>query len=109
MLVNQVLDNLVHLHHLGVVIMPGNGFRELATTWEHYRFTPDGSYVTAQGAVTHDFWLSIFFIFFSFITLSVLMCFLLYILFYSYVFGCSRWTTTRRTHLRSLTPLLKRL
>jgi hypothetical protein len=48
-----------------VVTMPGNGRRELVTTWEHYRFTPDGSYGTAQGAVAHDFWVSIFFIFFS--------------------------------------------
>jgi hypothetical protein len=60
--------------------MPGNGRRELTTTWEHYRFAPDGSYGTAQGAVAHDFWVNIFFIFF-FITLSVLMCFLLYIFF----------------------------
>jgi hypothetical protein len=26
--------------------MPGNSRRELATTWEHYWFTPDGSYGT---------------------------------------------------------------
>jgi hypothetical protein len=88
-LVNQVLDNLIRLHHPGVVTMPGNDRRELATTWEHYRFAPDGSYSTAHGAVAHDFWVSIFSYFF-FITLSVLMCFLFYILFCSYVFGCSR-------------------
>jgi hypothetical protein len=64
-LVNQVLGNLIRLHHPGVVTMPENGRRELTTTWEHYRFAPDGSYGTAQGAVAHDFWVSIFFIFFS--------------------------------------------
>jgi hypothetical protein len=31
-LVNQVLDNLVHLHHSGVVTLLGNGCRELTTT-----------------------------------------------------------------------------
>jgi hypothetical protein len=59
-LVNQVLGNLVRLHHPGVVTLPGNGHRELTTTWEHYRFAPDGSYGNAQGAVAHDFWVSIF-------------------------------------------------
>jgi hypothetical protein len=59
-LVNQVLGNLVHLHHPGVVTQPENGHRELATTWDHYRFTPDGDYGTAQGAVSYDFWVSIF-------------------------------------------------
>jgi hypothetical protein len=76
--------------------MSRNSHRELVATWEHYRFTPDGSYGTAQGAVAHNFWVSIFSLFF-FITLSVLMCFLLYILFCSYVFGCLRRATTRRT------------
>jgi hypothetical protein len=42
-LVNQVLGNLIRLHHPGVVTMPGNDRRELVTTWEHYRFAPDGS------------------------------------------------------------------
>jgi hypothetical protein len=59
------LGNLVHLHHPSVVTMPGNDRREVATTWEHYRFAPDGSYGIAIGAVAHDFWVSIFFIFFS--------------------------------------------
>jgi hypothetical protein len=31
-LVNQVLGNLIHLHHPGVVTMPENGRRELTTT-----------------------------------------------------------------------------
>jgi hypothetical protein len=53
--------------------MLGNDRRELTTSWEHYRFAPDGSYRTAQGAVAHDFWVSIFSYFFF--TLSVLMCF----------------------------------
>jgi hypothetical protein len=44
MLVNQVLGNLVPLHHPGVVTLLGNGRCELTTTWEHYQFTPDGSY-----------------------------------------------------------------
>jgi hypothetical protein len=63
-LVNQVLGNLVHLHRPGVETMTVNGHRKLATTWERYRFAPDGSYGTAQGAVAHDFWVNIFFIFF---------------------------------------------
>jgi hypothetical protein len=58
------LGNLVHLHHPGVVTLPGNGRRELATTWEHYWFAPDGSYKTAQGVVAHDFWVSIFSIYY---------------------------------------------
>jgi hypothetical protein len=59
--VNQVLGNLVHLHHQGVVTLPGNGLQELATTWEQYRFALDGSYRNTQGAVAHEFWVSIFF------------------------------------------------
>jgi hypothetical protein len=59
-LVNQVLGNLVRLHHPSMVTLPGNGHRELATTWEHYRIAPDGKYRTTQGAVAHDFWVSIF-------------------------------------------------
>jgi hypothetical protein len=58
------LGNLIRLHHPGVVTMLRNGRRELATTWEHYRFAPDGSNGTAHGAVAHDFWVSIFFIYF---------------------------------------------
>jgi hypothetical protein len=58
--VNQVLGNLVHLHQPGVVTLPGNGHLKLTTTWEHYRFAPDGDYGTAQGAVAHDIWVSIF-------------------------------------------------
>jgi hypothetical protein len=59
-LVNQVLGNLVHLHHPGVVMTPGNGRLGLATTWQHYRFAPDGNYETAPGATAHDFWVSFF-------------------------------------------------
>jgi hypothetical protein len=54
-----VLGNLIRLHHPGVVTLPGNGHRELATTWEHYRFAPDGSYGNDQGVVVHNFWVSI--------------------------------------------------
>jgi hypothetical protein len=78
MLVNQVLGNLVHLHHPGVVTMPRNGRCELATTWEHYRFSPDGSYETAEGAVAHDFWVSIFSYIFVFITLMYYCVFIVY-------------------------------
>jgi hypothetical protein len=70
MLVNQVLGNLVRLHHPGVVTLPGNGRRELATIWEHYRFTPNESYRTTQGAVVHDLWVSIFFIYYFFLHYS---------------------------------------
>jgi hypothetical protein len=69
-LVNQVLDNMVRLHHPGVVTLPGNGRQELATTWVHCHFATDGYYGTTQGAVSHDFWVSIFFMYeFFFITL----------------------------------------
>jgi hypothetical protein len=104
-----MLGNLVRLHHLGVVTLPGNGRRELATTWEHYRFALDGSYKNAQGAVAHDFWVSIFGMHDFFLQyFSVLMYFLLHVLFCSYVFGCLRRATTRHTHLRSSTTLLTR-
>jgi hypothetical protein len=54
-LVNQVLGNLVRLHHPSVVTLPGNDRRELTTTWDHYHFAPDGDYGTTQGAVSYDF------------------------------------------------------
>jgi hypothetical protein len=44
-----------HIHHPGVVTLLENGHWELATTWEHYQFAPDGDYGTVQGAVAHDF------------------------------------------------------
>jgi hypothetical protein len=59
-LVNQVLGNLVRLHHLGVVTMPENSRLELATTWKHYWFALDGDYRIALGAVVHDLWVSFF-------------------------------------------------
>jgi hypothetical protein len=63
-----VLGNLVRLHHLDMVTLPGNG--RLVATWDHYRFAPDGDYGTVQGAVSYDFWISIFFMHnFFFITL----------------------------------------
>jgi hypothetical protein len=45
--VNQMLGNLVHLHHPGVVTLPRNGCLELTTTCDQYRFALDGDYVTA--------------------------------------------------------------
>jgi hypothetical protein len=42
-----------------VVTLLGNGRWELATTWDHYHFAPDGDYGTSQGAMSHDFWVSI--------------------------------------------------
>jgi hypothetical protein len=60
-LVNQVLGNWVCLHHPDVVTLPMNGRWELTTTWDHYRFGPDGDYGSAQGAMSHDFWVSTFF------------------------------------------------
>jgi hypothetical protein len=54
-LVNQVLGNMFHLHYPGVVTLPRNDCRELVTNWDHYRYAPDGDYMTAQGAVSHDF------------------------------------------------------
>jgi chromosome condensin MukBEF MukE localization factor len=69
-LVHQVLCNLCHLHYLGMVTVLGTSEREIATTWEHFRFAPDGDYGTSQGAVLHVFWVSFFFIHgFFFITL----------------------------------------
>jgi hypothetical protein len=69
-LVNQVLGKLVRLHYLGVVALPGNDHRVLATTWDHYRFASDGDFGVVQGVVSHDFWISIFYMHdFFFITL----------------------------------------
>jgi hypothetical protein len=69
-LVNQLLGNLVHLHHPGVATLPENDLRELTDTWDHYRFASDRDYGTAQGAVSHDLWVSFFSMHdFSFITL----------------------------------------
>jgi hypothetical protein len=51
-LLNSVLGNLVCLHYPGMVTLPGNGRRVLVTTWDHYRFAPDGDYGTAQGVVS---------------------------------------------------------
>jgi hypothetical protein len=108
-LVNQVLGNLVHLHYPGVLTLPGNGRRKLNTTWDHYRLALDGDYGTAQGAMLHDFWVSIFSIHNFFLHYpSVLMHFFLHILFCSYVSSCPKWATTRRMHLRSSTALLTR-
>jgi hypothetical protein len=101
-LVNQVLANLVRLHHPGVVIVPENGCWVLATTWDHNRFAPDGYYETAWGVVSLNFWVSIFSMHDFFLHyLSVLMSFLLHILFYSYVFGCPKRATARSMHFRS--------
>jgi hypothetical protein len=58
--VNQVLGNLCRLYYPGVVTLP-SGRRELTTIWDHYQYALDGDYGTTQGAVSHDFWVSIFF------------------------------------------------
>jgi hypothetical protein len=76
----------------------------IATTWEHFWFAHDEDYGTAQGAVSHDFWVSFFFIPGFFFITRVLM----HILFCSYVFGCPKRATTRITHLWSLTLMLTR-
>jgi hypothetical protein len=90
-LVNLVLGNLVRLHYPGVVTLPRNGRRVLATTWYDYQFAPDGDYVTAHGVVSHDFWVSIFSIHYFFLHYpSVLMHFLFHILFYSYISRCPK-------------------
>jgi hypothetical protein len=90
-LVNQVLGNLVFLYYPGMVPLPENGRRVLTTTWDHYRFSPDGDYGTAQGVVPHDLWVSIFSLNDFFLHYpSVLMYFLFHILFCSYVFGCPK-------------------
>jgi hypothetical protein len=72
--------------------LPENDRQELATTL-------DGEYVTTQGAVSHDFWVSIF---------SMHDVLLLHILFCSYISDCLKRATTRSTHLQSLTVLLTR-
>jgi hypothetical protein len=54
-LLNQVLGNLIRLHHLGVVTLLKNGRRVLATSWDHCWFALDEDYGTAQAAVSHDF------------------------------------------------------
>jgi hypothetical protein len=58
-LVNQVLVNLVHFHFPRVVRL-SSGRWELTTTWKHNRFASDGDYETTQGAMSHDFCISIF-------------------------------------------------
>jgi chromosome condensin MukBEF MukE localization factor len=50
-LVNQVLGNLCRLHYPGMVTLLGTGEREITTSYEHYRFAPDGDYGTTQGVV----------------------------------------------------------
>jgi hypothetical protein len=102
-LVNQVLGNLRRLHYPEMVTLP-SGQREITTTWEHFRFAPDGDYGTTQGVVSHDFWVSFFFICGFFFITHVLM----HILFCSYVFSCPKHTTTKITHLRSLIAMLTR-
>lgn len=114
--VNQILGNLCRLHYPGVVTLP-SGERQLATTWDHYRFAPDGDYGTAQGAVSHDFWVRFFFMyefffthdFWSYSSLLILMHFLLHTFFCSYVFACQKQAITRITHLQSLTTMHIRL
>jgi hypothetical protein len=59
-LVNHVLGNLCRIHYPGVVTLP-SGRQELATTWDNYQYAPNGDYRAAQGTVSHDFWVSIFF------------------------------------------------
>jgi hypothetical protein len=52
------------------VVYRVNSHRELAHTWDKYRFASDGDYDIAQGAVSHDIWVSIFSMhYFFFITL----------------------------------------
>jgi hypothetical protein len=50
-LVNQVLGNLCRLHYPGMVTLLGTGEWEIITSYEHYRFAPDGDYGTTQGVV----------------------------------------------------------
>jgi hypothetical protein len=71
-LVNQVLGNPCRLQYSRMVTLP-SGQREIATTWEHFQFAPDGDYGTAQGVVSHDFWVSFFFIHSFFFITRVLM------------------------------------
>jgi hypothetical protein len=97
------MGNLCRLHYPGMVTLP-SGWREIATTWENFQFAPDTDYGTTQGIVSHDFWVSFFFIHGFFFITRVLM----HILFCSYVFDFPKWTTTRVTHLWSLTAMLTR-
>jgi hypothetical protein len=61
-----------------VVTLP-SGQWEITTTYEHFRFARDGDFGTVQGAVSHDFYLSFFFIHGVFFITHALM----HILFYS--------------------------
>jgi hypothetical protein len=54
-----MLGSLVCLHYLGVMTLLSD-HRGLTTTWYHYQYAPDGGYRTVQGAVSLDFWVSIF-------------------------------------------------
>jgi hypothetical protein len=75
---------------------------------DHYQYAPDADYGTVHEAVSHNFWVSIFFMHTFFHYPSVLIHFLLHILFCSYIFGCPKRATTISTHLRSLTELITR-
>jgi hypothetical protein len=59
-----------------------SGEREIATTWEHFRYAPNGDYGTSQGAVSLEF-LGKFFLhsWFFLHYPSVLMHFLLHFCF----------------------------
>jgi hypothetical protein len=83
-LVNQVLGNMVHLHYPGVVILPGNDRRVLATTCDHYRFASDGDY--GQGVVLHDFWVSVFFMYDFFFIILVYYCISYFIFCFAIMF-----------------------
>jgi hypothetical protein len=49
-LINQVLGNLCHLHYPRMVTLPSDK-RQITTTWEHFRYAPNGDYETAQSSV----------------------------------------------------------
>jgi hypothetical protein len=56
MQVNQILDNLIHLHYPGLVTKGGR--TEPVTTWHDYARVQDARHGNAQGVVRHAFWVS---------------------------------------------------
>jgi hypothetical protein len=62
--VNAVLGNLVRMHYPGKVTR-SDGTTSTATCRDDYTLSPDATYVTANGTVWSDFWVSFSAIFFQ--------------------------------------------
>jgi hypothetical protein len=56
--VNQIFDNLLRLHWLGLATHPGSGEQVPCLSWDMYCYQIDGQYQHAQGAIWNAFWVS---------------------------------------------------